>query len=33
MAPQGSELYRRAIKLTTFAPPERLALMKDVLGP
>ena len=33
MAPQGSEIYRRAIKLTTFAPPERLALMKDVLDP
>jgi magnesium transporter len=31
MAVQGSEIYRRAIKLTTFAPPEGLALMKDVL--
>jgi Mg2+ and Co2+ transporter CorA len=31
MAAQGSEIYRRAIKLTTFAPPEGLALMKDVL--
>ena len=31
MAEQGSEIYRRAIKLTTFAPPEGLALMKDVL--
>jgi magnesium transporter len=31
MASQGSEIYRRAIKLTTFAPPEGLALMKDVL--
>jgi magnesium transporter len=31
MATQGSEIYRRAIKLTTFAPPEGLALMKDVL--
>ena len=31
MALQGSEIYRRAIKLTTFAPPEGLALMKDVL--
>ena len=31
MAAQGSEIYRRAIKLTTFAPPEGMALMKDVL--
>jgi magnesium transporter len=31
MAEQGSEIYRRAIKLTSFAPPEGLALMKDVL--
>jgi magnesium transporter len=31
MAAQGSEIYRRAIKLTTFASPESLALMKDVL--
>jgi len=31
MATQGSEIYRRAIKLTTFAPPEGLALMKDLL--
>ena len=31
MAAQGSEIYRRAIKLTNFAPPEGLALMKDVL--
>jgi Mg2+ and Co2+ transporter CorA len=31
MAEQGSEIYRRAIKLTTFAPPEGLELMKDVL--
>jgi magnesium transporter len=31
MATQGSEIYRRAIKLTTFAPPEGLELMKDVL--
>jgi Mg2+ and Co2+ transporter CorA len=30
MAAQGSEIYRRAIKLTTFAPPEGLELMKDV---
>jgi magnesium transporter len=31
MASQGSEIYKRAIKLTTFAPPEGLELMKDVL--
>src|SRR5215217_1042770 len=31
MATQGSEIYKRAIKLTTFAPPEGLELMKDVL--
>jgi magnesium transporter len=31
MATQGSEIYRRAIKLTTFAPREGLELMKDVL--
>jgi magnesium transporter len=31
MATQGSEIYRRAIKLTTFAPSEGLALMQDVL--
>jgi len=31
MAAQGSEIYRRAIKLTSFAPPEGLALMKDLL--
>ena len=31
MAEQGSEIYRRAIKLTRFAPPEGLELMKDVL--
>jgi len=31
MAEQGREIYRRAIKLTRFAPPERLELMKDVL--
>jgi magnesium transporter len=31
MASQGSDIYRRAIKLTTFAPPEGLDLMKDVL--
>jgi Mg2+ and Co2+ transporter CorA len=31
MAEQGSEVYRRAIKLTKFAHPEGLELMKDVL--
>jgi magnesium transporter len=31
MAAQGSEIYRRAIKLTNFAPPEGLTLMKDLL--
>jgi Mg2+ and Co2+ transporter CorA len=31
MAAQGSEIYRRAIKLTSFAPPEGLALMQDLL--
>jgi Mg2+ and Co2+ transporter CorA len=31
MAEQGSEIFRRAIKLTTFAPREGLELMKDVL--
>jgi magnesium transporter len=31
MAEQGSEIYRRAIKLTRFAPAEGLELMKDVL--
>jgi magnesium transporter len=31
MAAQGSEIYRRAIKLTSFAPAEGLALMQDVL--
>jgi CorA-like Mg2+ transporter protein len=31
MAEQGSEIHRRAIKLTTFAPPEGLELMKDLL--
>jgi Mg2+ and Co2+ transporter CorA len=30
MAEQGSEIYRRAIKLTRFAPPEGLEQMKDV---
>jgi magnesium transporter len=31
MTEQGSEIYRRAIKLTRFAPPDGLELMKDVL--
>jgi magnesium transporter len=31
MAEQGSEIFRRAIKLTTFAPREGLELIKDVL--
>jgi magnesium transporter len=31
MAEQGSEIYRRAIKLITFAPPEGLERMRDVL--
>jgi magnesium transporter len=31
MAEQGSEIYRRAIRLTTFAPPDGLELMKDLL--
>jgi len=31
MAAQSSEIYRRAIKLTTFAPTEDMALMKDLL--
>ena len=31
MAAQGGEIYRRAIKLATFAPPEGLELMKDLL--
>jgi hypothetical protein len=30
MAEQGSEIYRRAIKLTRFAPPEGLELPKEV---
>jgi magnesium transporter len=30
MAEQGSEIYRRAIKLTRFAPPDGLDLMRDV---
>jgi Mg2+ and Co2+ transporter CorA len=31
MAEQGSEIYRRAIRLTRFAPPEGMELMRDVL--
>jgi magnesium transporter len=31
MAEQGSEIYRRAIKLSTFAPAEGLELMRDLL--
>jgi hypothetical protein len=31
MAAQGSEIYRRAIKLAAFAPPEGLVLMKDLI--
>ena len=31
MAEQGGEIYRRAIKVTTFASPEGLERMKDVL--
>jgi magnesium transporter len=31
MAAQGGEIYRRAIKLTSFASPEGLDLMKDLL--
>ena len=31
MAEQGSEIFRRAIKLTTFAPREGIELIKDVL--
>ena len=31
MAAQGGEIHRRAIKLTTFAPPEGMELMKDLL--
>jgi magnesium transporter len=31
MAAQGGEIYRRAIKLTTFAPPKGLKRMKDLL--
>jgi Mg2+ and Co2+ transporter CorA len=31
MAAQGGEIYRRAIKLTTFAPSDGMKLMKDLL--
>ncbi len=31
MAAQGAEIYRRAIKLVTFAPPEGMQLMSDLL--
>jgi magnesium transporter len=31
MASQGSKICRRAIRLTDFAPPDGLALMKNVL--
>jgi magnesium transporter len=31
MAEQSSEIYRRAVKLTRFAPSDGLELMKDVL--
>jgi Mg2+ and Co2+ transporter CorA len=31
MADQGAEIYRRAIKLTTFVPTEELERMRDVL--
>jgi Mg2+ and Co2+ transporter CorA len=31
MAEQGSEIYRRAVKLTRFAPPEGLELMRETL--
>jgi magnesium transporter len=31
MAAQGGEIYRRAIKLTTFAPPNGLTMMQDLL--
>ncbi|HEX3200133.1 MAG TPA: magnesium transporter CorA family protein [Propionibacteriaceae bacterium] len=31
MAEQGSEIYRRAIKLSTFAPAEGLELLRDLL--
>ncbi|HET9648986.1 MAG TPA: magnesium transporter CorA family protein, partial [Microlunatus sp.] len=31
MASQGGEIYRRSIKLTTFASPEAIALLEDLL--
>ena len=31
MAAQGGEIYRRAIRLTSFAPPKGIKLMKDLL--
>ncbi|MGI8459706.1 MAG: magnesium transporter CorA family protein [Propionibacteriaceae bacterium] len=31
MAAQGGEIYRRALSLTTFAPPEGLDLVRDLL--
>jgi magnesium transporter len=31
LAEQAGEIYRRAIKLATFAPPDGLERMKDVL--
>jgi magnesium transporter len=31
MAAQGGEIYRRAVNLTTFAPPKGIELMKDLL--
>ncbi len=31
MAAQGGEIYRRAIRLTSFAPPNGIKLMKDLL--
>jgi magnesium transporter len=31
MAAQGGQIYERAVKLTTFAPPDGLTLMKDLL--
>jgi Mg2+ and Co2+ transporter CorA len=31
MASQGGEIYRRAIKLTTFVPPDGVALLADLL--
>src|SRR6478736_7218347 len=31
MEKQGGEIYHRAIKLSTFAPPEAIALLEDLL--